>query len=120
MGQPALHRLRRISHRRCDGSVDCRYRRIVDQPIHYVDGANPSPLSAYTSWATAARNIQDAVDAAVIPGALVLVTNGTYATGGRVVYGSLTNRVAVTKPLMLASVNGPQFTFIRGYQVPGT
>ena len=85
----------------------------------YVSLDSPGPSPPYTSWATAATNIQDAVDAAVVADVIV-VTNGTYATGGRAVVGTMTNRVALYKPVTVRSVNGPQFTIIRGYQVPGT
>ena len=88
--------------------------------IYYVSSRSANPSPPYTSWMTAATNIQDAVDAVSVPGATVVVTNGTYSAGGRPIYGTLTNRVAVDKPLTLRSVNGPQFTVIQGYQAPGT
>jgi hypothetical protein len=62
--------------------------------------------------------IQQAVDAAGA-GDEIVVTNGTYATGTASGGGyTLQNRVAVTKPLTVRSVNGPQVTIIRGYQDP--
>jgi hypothetical protein len=82
----------------------------------YVDLNNPGPAVPYASWATAATNIQDAVDAAV-DGDLILVTNGVYQSGATAVYG-MSNRVAVTKPVTVRSVNGPAATTIEGYQMP--
>ena len=46
---------------------------------------------------------------AAVAGDEVVVTNGTYATGGREY-----TRAKVDKPLSLRSVNGPQFTAIDG------
>ncbi len=84
----------------------------------YVDVNSASPTPPYTNWATAARVIQDAVDAAA-PGDTVLVTNGVYATGGRPVGTNLlVNRVAIEKPIRLASVNGPAVTIIVGARAP--
>jgi hypothetical protein len=78
---------------------------------HYValTGGNVAP---YTNWATAATTIQSAINAAAA-GDMVLVTNGIYSNGAMAVYNA-SNRVAVTKPVTVRSVNGPAFTVIVG------
>jgi hypothetical protein len=85
--------------------------------VHCVDVAAASPVAPYTNWATAAVQIQDALDAAG-PGDIVLVTNGVYNTGGRAVSGTLTNRVALTNPVAVIGVNGYASTVIEGQWDP--
>lgn len=85
--------------------------------IRCVDAAGATPFAPYTNWLTAATNVQDAIDAAD-PGDVILVTNGVYAGGGRVMEGGLTNRAALYKPVAVLSVNGPAVTTIRGQWDP--
>jgi hypothetical protein len=66
---------------------------------HFVCPESTNPVSPFANWATAATNIQQAVNAAVA-GDDVVVTNGTYGA------------VNVDKPLLLRSVNGAQVTII--------
>ncbi len=91
---------------------------LTNAATHFVNTSNATPSFPYTTWGTAAVNIQDAVDAAA-SGDEILVTNGVYETGGRIGSGSLSNRLVITKQIAVLSVNGASFTTIRGYQVPG-
>ncbi len=80
--------------------------------FHYVSLAG-NHISPFSSWASAATNIQAAIDT-TISGDIVLVTNGVYATGGKAIYSNQINRVAIDKPIIVKSVNGPDFTVISG------
>lgn len=81
----------------------------------YVAANTTNPVPPYRDWATAAREIQDAVDvAAQFAGATVWVADGTYSAGGRVNFGTLSNRVAITTPITVRSLNGPSVTTIQG------
>lgn len=86
--------------------------------IFYVDAANLNPAPPYTNWTMAAADIQTAIDESS-DGDLILVTNGVYQTGGRVVYGTLTNRVVINKAVVVQSVNGPAVTVIEGCRTNG-
>ena len=83
----------------------------------YVNATNPSPVAPFIAWGNAARTIQDAVDVSVA-GDVIWVAAGTYSNGGRVMVGSMTNRVAVTVPVTVRSVSGPAVTVIAGVADP--
>ncbi|MGD9782664.1 MAG: choice-of-anchor Q domain-containing protein [Kiritimatiellia bacterium] len=92
---------------------------VSEQMVHHVSVDPAASEWPYLSWGTAAANIQDAVDATAQAGALIWVSNGVYATGGRAVWGTITNRVALDKPVIVRSVNGPEATRIQGAWHPG-
>jgi hypothetical protein len=92
---------------------------VAQVTVHCVDASGASPAAPFTSWLTAATNIQDAI-AAAVAGDVVLVTNGLYASGGKVMAGNLTNRVALDKALVVMSVNGWSRTIVQGAWDPAT
>ncbi|MDD5704575.1 MAG: choice-of-anchor Q domain-containing protein [Kiritimatiellae bacterium] len=90
----------------------------VDFLTRYVAQAGQTPASPYLTWASAASNIQDAVDIAGV-GELVLVSNGVYNVGGAIAPSfAVTNRVMVDKAVKVRSVNGPSATIIEGASDP--
>ena len=80
---------------------------------NYVWNGSSSPSSPYTSWATAAHSIQDAVNAAV-EGNIVLVTNGVYSGLGYEETRIGECVFANNKNIVLKSVNGWDGTIIDG------
>jgi len=86
---------------------------LINTHIVYVD-ASVAASGDGSSWATAMKTIQEGVDAAGTD-KMVLVTNGLYDTGERAfTSGTTKSRVCITNPITVRSVNGPDFTFIKG------
>ena len=80
-------------------------------PIHYVSSAG-NVVWPFTTWADAARVLQDAADTAG-SGDEIQVVSGVYSAGVAVVNG-MKHRVALTRPLTLRGVDGPDTTCIVG------
>ena len=76
----------------------------IDAATHYVDINCTSPTPPYTSAATAATNIQAAVDFAV-SGETVFVADGTYKPA---------SEILVVNAITIASVNGFEKTIVDG------
>ncbi len=81
--------------------------------VLYVNLSNSTPTPPYASWTSAAKDIQSAIDVAAA-GDFIVVSNGTYNTGGRAVYGHVTNRVAIDKAVTVFSLSGAKYTAIAG------
>jgi hypothetical protein len=98
------------------GMVTSQVKQLV---IHAVDVNSSNPAAPYSTWGTAATNIQDAVNAASL-GDVVLVADGVYSAGGKVIAGDLTNRVALDRPVTVVSVNGYANAVIQGQWDPAS
>ena len=87
--------------------------------VLYVDINSPSPVPPYTNLATAATDIQTAVNAAA-GGDFIWVNDGFYENGSGTSSApglgspTVTNRVAINKSITVQSINGPAATYISG------
>ena len=84
--------------------------------VVYSTRAYVSPAGSHSEpfdgWATAATNLQDAVDV-VAAGGEVIVADGIYEFGNRIT-NNMPNRVLIDKAVTVRSTNGPGSTVILG------
>src|SRR5437868_5682661 len=81
--------------------------------VLYVDVNSTNSSVPYATWATAATNIQQAIDAATNADT-VLVNDGIYRSGSSAANGA--NRVVVNKAVLVQSAHGAAATIIDGGQ----
>jgi PKD repeat protein len=80
-----------------DGVTATQSVQILAPAYHYVDPASTNPVPPYASWESAATQVADAVAAAWLPGATVLVSSGQYA---------LAATLTITNAVTVRAVNG--------------
>lgn len=83
---------------------------------NYVSLLSTNPVPPYSSWETAATNIQDAVNAAAFHN-VILVGPGVYNSGFVSIwngYQYVRYRVGAAKPVFIVAANGPAATIIDG------
>ena len=83
---------------------------------YYVDINSPDPTPPYTTWTTAATNIQDAINE-TINGDTVLVNPGVYQSSGYAAPDGTLTTVDVTNTITVQSANGLAATSINGNNV---
>jgi hypothetical protein len=87
---------------------------VCDPGPFYVNAARPDNNGSGTSWETAKKTIQAAVDLAA-DGATVWVTNGIYAEGGSIApEEAILSRVSILRDITVKSINGAGVTTIVG------
>jgi hypothetical protein len=83
-------------------------------PLHFVRLTDTNPVAPFSTWLTAATNLQDAIDAANA-GDLIVVSNGVYQSGATLVgQDALPNRIVIDQAITVQSLNGPAATIIAG------
>jgi len=85
---------------------------VVQQPVFYVNPTSPSQAYPYTTWASAAHQIQPAIDASTVVGRLVLITNSAWQGYSAMI-------VLRTNPVIVMSVNGPSVTTMDALSLVG-
>jgi len=92
----------------------------IEESTIYVSASDGNDADDGSAWTNAKETIQGGVDAQSVLGALVLVSNGTYNSGGTVTPGHLlSNRVVITRQIKVESVNGPDLSIIQGKEAGG-